>query len=306
VETVEKCHFSGELLQFALGANASDLNNFHLARCFPGLRINIMGYGICKFRDAKDSGAVLFGGSEWYSGHEKYLTGTTYLFGSRNGPLKEFKIGTYSYDFRFKIPPGIPSTVKCINGKINYRIEAFLEFEEFDFFTKQAFTIIRFEDLSIHANLRTQVTDEVTDSFCCWNFKTKPLIMTASLPFSGYVAKQTIQVTVKINNRCGFDVLQVSLKLMKIITCISQTPEVRTHMEVKTLTKSTCRGVKSGRIEEVTGQLTIPEFCQPSVERISSIVKVSYIIQVRANVMGFHRSPKVRLPVVVGTLPLKF
>lgn len=150
------------------------------------------------------------------------------------------------------------------------------------------------------------INDEVTESFSCWSCKTQPLILNASIPFTGYVPEQSIRVTIKIDNRCGFDVSKTIISLKKILTSISQTPEKRIWSDTKTLLKSTADGAKAGRETKIFGTIIVPAFSLPTNEEISSIVKVSYHVKVSLDVVGFLRSPKVILPIVIGSKPLKF
>lgn len=150
-----------------------------------------------------------------------------------------------------------------------------------------------------------QVNDEVQETFCCFSCKTRPLILQASIPFSGYVPSQCIRITVKINNKCGFDVTRTVISLKKIFTSVSEIPERREWSESKTLVKIVVDGAKSGKDTKIFGVLEIPKFTLPTND-LSNIIKVSYVITISLDVVGFFYSPKVTLPIVIGSKPLKF
>lgn len=150
------------------------------------------------------------------------------------------------------------------------------------------------------------ISDEIDKTFCCWSCLTRPLTLKASIPFSGYVPEQAIRVTVNINNRCGFDVTRTVISLKKVFTFISETPEKREWSDVKTLLKNVVDGAKNGQESKIFGILEVPAFTLPTNDDISLIVKVSYIVQVSLDVVGFVHSPKVKLPIVIGSKPLKF
>lgn len=177
---------------------------------------------------------------------------------------------------------------------------------DFDLYAKTSFTVIQFEDLSYRNDLMLRVNDEVQESFCYFSCKTRPLILQASIPFSGYVPEQCIRITVKINNKCGFDVTRTVISLKKIFTSVSEIPERREWSESKTLVKNVVDGgAKSGKDTKVFGILEIPKFTLPTND-LSNIVKVSYLITISLDVVGFFYSPKVKLPIVIGSKPLKF
>jgi hypothetical protein len=197
--------------------------------------------------------------------------------------------------------------VKAKHGKIRYNVEASLQTDwEFDVYSKTSFSVIRFEDLSDRLDLMMPINDETVTKFCCFSCVTKPLTLRASIPFSGYVPQQTIRVTIIVDNRCGFDVSQTTISLKKIFTFISQTPEARVWSERKTLLKNVVEGAKNGRETKIFGILEVPQFTLPTNDDISSVVKVSYHIKVSLDVVGFIRSPSLKLPIVIGSKPLKF
>jgi Arrestin (or S-antigen), N-terminal domain/Arrestin (or S-antigen), C-terminal domain len=115
----------------------------------------------------------------------------------------------------------VPSTVKGKHGKVRYSVEANLQTGwEFDVYSKCSFTVIRFEDLSYRKDLMVPLSDEISTTFCCWSCKSKPLKLQASIPFAGYVPGQSVRVTIRINNRCGFDVYRTVISLKKVFTFI--------------------------------------------------------------------------------------
>lgn len=177
---------------------------------------------------------------------------------------------------------------------------------EFDLYAKSSFTVIRFEDLSYRLDLMVPLRDEIYETFCCWSCRTKPLTLRVSIPFAGYVPEQAIRVTIFINNRCGFDVSRTLISLKKVFTFISEVPEKRVWTDSKTLVKTTTDGARNGKETKILGVLEVPPFTLATNDDISSIVKVSYVVQVSLNMVGFIRSPKIKLPIVIGSKPLKF
>lgn len=149
------------------------------------------------------------------------------------------------------------------------------------------------------------VSDVIEETFCCWSCRTKPLSIKASIPFSGYVPQQCIRVTININNKCGFDVTRTVISLKKIFTFISEIPEKREWTDSKTLLKNVVEGARNGKETKILGVIEVPAFTLATNDS-SNIVKVSYIVQVSVDVVGFVRSPKVQLPIVIGSKPLKF
>lgn len=131
-------------------------------------------------------------------------------------------------------------------------------------------------------------------------------MLSATIPFCGYVPEQIVRLKIRINNQCGFDCYRTIISLRKVFTFISTEPEIRSTSETKTLLKNVIGGAKSGAETKLSGLIEIPKFTLPSNETISSIVKVNYFIQVNVDIVGFLGRPKVKLPIVIGTKALKF
>lgn len=149
------------------------------------------------------------------------------------------------------------------------------------------------------------ISDESSTTFCCWSCSTRPLYFKVSIPFSGYISDQVIRVTVFIKNNCGFDVSSTIISLHKAITSVSQHPERREYRETKLLTQVSESGAPSGKSStKILSELRVPKFTLPSSS--CNIVRVSYFVQVALDVVGFIRSPKIKIPIVIGTRALKF
>lgn len=259
---------------------------------------------MCKFKDSAID--AFFTRESSFTGHERYLNETFYLFGSSCGDLKDFAPGTHTFEFSYQIPKSLPTSVKAKHGKIRYRMEANLQTGwEFDIFSKVSFSVIRFEDLSNRIDLMTPASDETIVTFCCLSCITKPLIIKASIPFVGYVPNEKIRVTIMIDNRCGFDVYRTKISLKKVFTYVSETPTKKVWDDSKTFLKTITEGAKNGRETKIFGIIDVPPCALPT-NLVSNVVKVSYVLHISADVVGFIKSPKVKLPIVIGTKPLKF
>lgn len=271
------------------------------------LKITFNGSANCKFEDSIEHN--FFEKDVIFTGHEKYISHSSYLFGRSLSDMQEFKVGSYKYNFKYKIPHNVPSSVKGKHGKIRYHVEATLQSEwKLDLFARASFSIIRLEDLSLRADraqLMMPISDESSTTFCCWSCTTRPLYFKVSIPFSGFISDQIIRVTVFIKNNCGFDVASTIISLQKAITSVSQQPERREYREMKMLTQIIEAGAKSGKSStKILAELQVPKFTLPS--STCTVVRVSYFLQVALDVVGFIRKPKIRIPIVIGTRPLKF
>lgn len=131
----------------------------------------------------------------------------------------------------------------------------------------------------------------------------KEMSMTAEIPAAGFVSGQTVPVSVRINNASKVDIENLKVSLKQIIHCNSQTPRRRTKELIMSLSPMRYDGVKAKDKGNLEATLTIPAVA-PSNIGTCSVVEVFYEIHVLAKVGGIHRSPVIRLPVTIGTVPL--
>lgn len=175
---------------------------------------------------------------------------------------------------------------------------------KFDHKFSFGFTVIKVLDLNYGSPaLRSPMKAEVTKSFF-FGLSSKTLFLSAEIPVTGFVAGQSVPVSVRIVNDSNVDVEETRIALKKIIFYNSQTPRRKTRERVEMATEIVQTGVPAKSKGNIEGLIIIPPV-PPSNQGTCSVVQVSYEIRVCAKVGGIHRSPVVRLPVTIGTVPLQ-
>lgn len=217
----------------------------------------------------------------------------------------EISPGSYQYNFQAVLPPLLPTSFEAKHGSIRYLINVVIDRPwKFDLTYKVAFTVLKQLDLNYeNPALKIPTKIELANTFYCGFCKTDPLFMAASIPMSGYVAGQNINVSVEINNESRIDVEDLKIALKKIIHYNSQTPSKRTKEEILTETEIRCGGVQKRNKGRFDQKLLIPP-CPPSNQNYCRILNVSYEVHVTAKIAGVHRNPVLKLPVTIGTVPL--
>lgn len=213
--------------------------------------------------------------------------------------------GAYQYNFQAVLPPLLPTSFEAKHGSIRYLIDVVIDRPwKFDLTYKVAFTVLKQLDLNYeNPALKIPSKLEIVKTFYCGLCKTAPLFMAASIPMSGYVAGQSVNVSIEINNESRVDVEDVKIILKKIIFYNSQAPTKRTKEEVLTEKEVRCGGVSKQKQEKYEQLLVIPPI-PPSNMNYCRILNVAYEIHVTAKVSGVHQSPTIRLPITIGTVPL--
>lgn len=126
--------------------------------------------------------------------------------------------GTYKYEFSCQLPEQLPASFQGSHGSINYEIEAATDIPwAFDKNLKEEFIVVRDEDLTNLPVLRIAVKSEEIKRFCCLFCKSKPLIMTVSLPCSGFAEGQEIPITINFVNKSNVNVTGTEISLKRVI-----------------------------------------------------------------------------------------
>lgn len=144
---------------------------------------------------------------------------------------------------------------------------------------------------------------DASKTYCCWIFATKPLHLSASIPQSGYVPGQQVNVSVEVRNDSRFDIIDVVVSLLKIVKYNSQIPKLKTKEEIITELDIKYGIIRKESRKVFNQQLTIPPV-PPSNSSYCRLLNVSYEVEVRCNVVKYSADPFIRLPIIIGTVPL--
>lgn len=167
-----------------------------------------------------------------------------------------------------------------------------------------AFTVIKVLDLNFESPaLRSPLKTETTKSFFL-GLRGKSLFISVEIPASGFVAGQSVPISIIINNESGVDVEETKISLKKIIYYNSQTPRRKTRERIESAAEVRHSGVPAKAKGKVDAHFNLPAV-PPTNVAFCSVIQVSYAIHVLAKVGGLHRSASLRLPIMMGTVPLQ-
>lgn len=154
-----------------------------------------------------------------FKGKDIYLNSKTYLIGSEGGGSIEVSTGTHRYDFSCPLPDQLPASFEAAFGYVRYSIEAVLDIPwSVDKQFKLQFTVFRHDDLNEFPDLKTVSSNEEIKHFCCLFRQSEPLMITVSLPYTGFVPGQNIPITICYLNKTSVDVLRTKIILKRIIS----------------------------------------------------------------------------------------
>lgn len=153
-----------------------------------------------------------------YEGKDVYLNTRTYLYGRQGGSSVDMASGTYRYNFECQLPHSIPASFEGSYGHIRYYIEACLDIPwRFDKEYRIQFTVVRNDDLNERPELKIPCRQEEFAKFCCLFCQSAPMIMTATIPCSGFTPGQMIPVTVNFDNKSTVKVDRTKINFKRFI-----------------------------------------------------------------------------------------
>jgi hypothetical protein len=214
--------------------------------------------------------------------------------------------GKHQYNFMCVLPNEVPTSVEEEKGHVRYTASVILERPwKFDLKYCLGLTVIRHIDLNTELPaLRMPLQMEVSKTFNCLFCASQPMIMQVMLPMSGFVAGQNVAITIIITNPTSTAVDHVELKFVKIIRYTSDFPRTKIVTDYRTIHKDMCVGSIANGIKQYDKQFQVP-LLPPSTLNRCRVVDVSYHMHVKAKVSGCHKSPVIKFPVVLGTIPFR-
>lgn len=267
------------------------------------------------------------------SSEQQYFHYVRDLFGKKHGMNMEVEAGEYIYQFEFELPTNIAYSTEGKYGEIYYGIKVVLNIpQELDKEIRLPLTVIRYEDLNTMPLLKYPKREETSKTFC-WFFicclGTSPLVMSASIPYSGFVpgtstfflslnrvytkflnffhvAGQKIPVTIEMNNQSHVSVRSTKITLKGLHTFNFDYPSTCKQVEKYRLDYKLVPGCKSGKCVKLEETLKVPEMLNPSNDPHCKVFQITYVIKIAAIVDDPHQTPFIHIPITIGSFPLLF
>lgn len=202
------------------------------------------------------------------------------------------------------LPEGLPSSFEGKYGHIRYSCKVVMDRpwtnnKEF----RLSFSVIKPEDLNTNPSLAIPTKSEIIRHFYCCCFKSKPFFMSASVPFSGFVPGQKLDLTIFMNNQSNVDVEGTKLSLERNTQYISQNPRKKIRSELLTVKEVYGPGMIKCGSGEIKISLVIPPL-SPTNVNYCRVITTCYQLRVMAKVSGAHKNPHLNIPIKIGTKPL--
>uniref|UniRef100_A0A182JQS4 Arrestin C-terminal-like domain-containing protein n=1 Tax=Anopheles christyi TaxID=43041 RepID=A0A182JQS4_9DIPT len=243
----------------------------------------------------------------YYTAKRDHLSSMKVLVGAQqNGNPTELPAGEHIYEFACELPSHLPTSFEGSYGQCRYTAQVVMDRPwKFNLTYKVGFTVVQPRDLNLQApSIRLPTRMEDARVFCCALWRTKPLYVRVTVPFTGYVPGQAIPLTIDLNNQSSRTIEGVNMKLLQEITYHSEYPARKTRREVHTIVKHIGDGVAGEAQKQYEQRLVVPTVIPTCGDQ--NLISVAYRLHMTVRVEGCGSDPVLEIPLIIGTIPLIF
>ncbi|KAH0552201.1 arrestin domain-containing protein 17-like [Cotesia glomerata] len=217
----------------------------------------------------------------------------------------EAKIQSDDFSFNIQLPDKLPSSFEGRYGRVRYSICASLNTtnENIKLYSDTlSFTVTPIFDLNNHPLAPLPISENTAKTFMG---HAEPLTVSIFLPVRGYVPGQTIPLKVNFQNSSNIDVKKLRVVLKKVVLYRSM-ESVRKHKEIvveieQPIDKNNC---------VYNEEFDVPAI--PPSGTVCNLIDVEYKLKVEAFAdinewyyKMFYKNLKIRMDIIIGTVPLK-
>uniref|UniRef100_A0A182Q197 Arrestin C-terminal-like domain-containing protein n=1 Tax=Anopheles farauti TaxID=69004 RepID=A0A182Q197_9DIPT len=275
------------------------------AKKFNEISLRIVGYTNVHWSQKRGQGRHRR--TVGYSAKRDHLSSVKVLVESQHsGTPTELPAGEHIYEFACDLPPHLPTSFEGSYGHCRYTAQVVMDRPwKFNLTYRVGFTVIQPLDLNAQSPaIRVPTRMEDARVFCCAFWRTKPLYVRVTVPYTGYVPGQAIPLTIDLNNQSSRTIEGVNMKLLQEVTYNAETPSKRTRRQVNTIVKHIGDGVGSEAQKHYEQRLVVPTVIPTCGSQ--NLINVSYRLHITVRVTGCGSDPVLEIPLIIGSVPLIF
>ncbi|KAL5273513.1 hypothetical protein ACFFRR_000322 [Megaselia abdita] len=215
--------------------------------------------------------------------------------------------GRHVFEFECDIPAHCPTSFEGHSGSIRYMVKIIFKRPKIHNQTYTiGFTVINSLNLnSYDINLKPPVHEEFIKHMWCGPCKTRPMIIDGRLQKTGYVPGESIPVHLSVKNETSVEIKEIIISLHLI--AVSQSRK-SVKSNIKDVQKFILGQRKIASNTKVSGEFTetmdIPPAPPTTKTGLCELITISYEIEIQVIIAGPHHNPLLKMPVVIGLIPL--
>ncbi|XP_055639234.1 arrestin domain-containing protein 3-like [Toxorhynchites rutilus septentrionalis] len=243
-----------------------------------------------------------------FKGYEDFIDKKIYLVESDDGSPIDLPMGSNQYHIRFDIPSTASTSMEGRHGHVRYLVKIVLERPwKYDQNFQTPLTVLaRANSQSSHLSKPIKVEDQLR--FYCWMCRSDPLLVAATVPRSGYVPGETIDVTLTVNNLSKEEVSEIIVKFQKVIQFISQVQiigETQLFAENKIVKYELLEIQKTLSVAKLTNTKFEKQFVvgpiTPTENQHCDVIKIGYEMHISVKPRLSRQTIEMTIPIVVGS-----
>lgn len=127
-------------------------------------------------------------------------------------------VGTHIFEFQCRLPNQIPASFSSKEGSIHYYVEAVLDKPwRLNERIKKSFCVTRNESINDFPELFTPIQQEKIKKFGILFWTSKPLLMSVTMPFSGFEPEEDLAFKIYYDNQSNVDVSQTKVEFRRVL-----------------------------------------------------------------------------------------
>ena len=239
-----------------------------------------------------------------YRGKEGYLNTTVNLIGEEKSDLVDIPVGCTDIPFIFTLMTSLPSSFNGRFGHIVYNMEAVLFLSDSSFkIVNRLFFVHNLFNLNVEPQLKLPIESAKIKEFISLCCRRSRFYMSVFIPHTGYTSAQNIKVCIKLANDSNINIEKTSISIRKIV---SYNVKEVCKRDFETIVTTYVEGVDSNHSKNIEYNLKIPKTITNISKQNSTIIQVEYDLIVSCIPEGCHFSPKIKIPIKIGNIPLVF
>ncbi|XP_065340815.1 arrestin domain-containing protein 17-like [Cloeon dipterum] len=237
-----------------------------------------------------------------HTNQETYVVEKIYVF--QGGCDDALESGEHEFEFNIILPQDIPSSFESELGQIRYTISAIVETPwATDQEAIRTVTIVNPIDLNEGPQLAELISINKTRSFRSLFWTSGTVNVNLSLPVGGAVPGETLLPTLDIENLSRVHISNIEMSFKRRVVYKASDDTKKTVL--KTITSKNLGHIHSRQSKMFQEEpVYIPVFLASNLKQCK-IIDLDHFLEVNFIPPGFHFRFNVKLPVVLGTVPLR-
>ena len=244
------------------------------------------------------------------SDEETYFRVVVDLWVRENGQ-EQLHPGTYVWPFSYRLPSvSLPSSYEDYFSNIRYWLEAQIDLHiplRVRYATAQfVFTVLECIDLNLaEEDLTLPRRGEEQKTLCCLCCKSGPLTLAVSTNRGGYCAGENILVTASLENGTNKQIRVIEATLCRFTTFFARNGTGSTHSSCSAVAKILISSRSPAQEVFEWNQNPLLILACPPSSCTCNLIHIQYFLEFVVMTPAFNSNLCVRIPVVIGTQPLR-